>query len=308
MGKELFTVMAVFITLFLFGMFILRAGLLQIGVEKVQTLLLKATDSAWKGLIAGTLITALFQSSSVVMVLLVGLVAAGVISFRQTIGVILGTNIGSCFTLELVAFQLSDLAVPLLLFGLILLMFKSAASYTAGCVSFGIGCIFLAMTGLESLADPLASFPVTHHFFQWTNDSHLTGIGVGAIVTTIIQSSTATIGMAMGFIQDQGLSIESGIAIMLGANIGTCLTAYIASIGAGHTARLVAHAHIWLNLFGAVLFYPLIPYLADVSYLLAKTASVQLAHASTLYNIACSLLVLPFTAKFAQFVERVAKG
>lgn len=102
--------------------------------------------------------------------------------------------------------------------------------------------------------------------------------------------------------------MESGIAIMLGANIGTCLTAYIASIGAGHTARLVAHAHIWLNLLGAVLFYALIPYLADVSYLLAKTASVQLAHASTLYNIACSLLVLPFTAKFAQFVEHVAKG
>ncbi|MBM7838088.1 phosphate:Na+ symporter [Alkalihalobacillus xiaoxiensis] len=307
MAKELFSLLAVFIALFLFGIYILRAGLIQTGTSKAQALLLKATSSPLKGLIVGIFITALFQSSSVVTVLLVGLVAAGLIQFRQTIGVILGANIGSCFTLELVAFKMTDLAIPLLVVGLVCLAFSKSLLYKIGCVSFGIGCIFLAMNGFESLAAPLSSFPLTHQFFEWTNHHHLTGITVGAIVTTIIQSSTATIGMAMGFIEGQGLTMESGVAIMLGANIGTCLTAYIASIGAGKSARLVAHAHIWLNLLGALLFYPLIAFLAHFVSLLADTASMQLAHASTIYNIVCSLLVLPFAYLFARFVERIAQ-
>ncbi len=306
MGKELFSLLAVFITLFLFGIYILRAGLLQTGIDRVKITLLKMTSSPLKGLIAGMIFTALFQSSSVVTVLLVGLVATGLLHFKHTIGVILGANIGSCFTLELIAFEMTNLAIPLLVIGLLFLIIPKQLWYALGCVSFGIGCIFLAMDGLASLTEPLSSFSITHEFFQWTNSSHFAGITVGAIMTTIVQSSTATIGMAMSFIKSQGLTMESGVAIMLGANIGTCLTAYIASIGAGASARLVAHAHIWLNLLGALLFYPLIAFLAHFSSLLADTTSLQLAHASTIYNIVCSLLVLPFAYAFARFVERIA--
>ncbi|WP_059102667.1 Na/Pi symporter [Shouchella shacheensis] len=304
MVQELFTLLAVFVALFLFGMFIMRAGLYNLGKERFHDVLVKLTDSAWKGLIVGTVITAVFQSSSAVMVMAVGLVATGYLTFRQTIGVILGTNIGSCLTLEIIAFDLSSYILPLLIGGVILLLFPRQLTYCLGCVSFGIACIFIAMNGLESLAEPVASFPFTHSFFTWTNDHYLGGIALGGLMTAIIQSSTGTIAIAMGFIQDQVLSLNSGVAIMLGANIGTCLTAYMASIGAGKSARMVAHAHIWLNIFGVLLFFPLIDFLAHVSSLLAASSSLQLAHASTIFNIICSLLVLPFVRYFAAFVER----
>jgi len=305
--KEFLSLLIVFIALFLFGIYILRSGLLQVGTTKIKTILLKTTDSPFKGLIVGILITMLFQSSSVVTVLLVGLVAASLMKFTHSIGVILGANIGSCFTLELIAFNVTDFALPLIAIGFICLLFTRSSLYIIGCVTFGIGCIFLSMNGLETLAEPLRTLPVTEYFFQWTNDHYLAGISVGAIVTTIIQSSTATIGIAMSFIEGLSLTSESGVAIMLGANIGTCFTAYIASIGAGKTARLVAHAHIWLNLLGAVLFYPFIEFLAHFSSLLSESPSVQLAHASTIYNVVCSLLVLPFAGSFARFVQFLAR-
>ncbi|RQW19973.1 Na/Pi cotransporter family protein [Bacillus sp. C1-1] len=308
MVKEFLSLLIVFIALFLFGIYILRSGLLQVGTSTVKAILIKTTNSPLKGLIVGILITMLFQSSSVVTVLLVGLVAAGFIQFRHSTGVILGANIGSCFTLELIAFNVTDLAVPLLVIGFLCLLLSHSSFYVIGCVLFGVGCIFLSMNGLEGLAEPLRTLPLTEHFFMWTNDHYVAGISVGAIMTTIIQSSTATIGIAMSFIEGMSLTSESGVAIMLGANIGTCFTAYIASIGAGKTARLVAHAHIWLNLLGAILFYPFIDFLAHFSSLLSDSLSVQLAHASTIYNIICSLLVLPFANRFARFVQFFARS
>ncbi|SDC30914.1 Na/Pi symporter [Shouchella lonarensis] len=305
MGQEWFSLIVVFITLFLFGMFILRSGLMQIGARRLQPILLRATDSAWKGLIIGTVITAIFQSSTIVMIMVVGFVATQLLTFRHTIGIILGTNIGSCFTLELIAFRLTDLAVPLIGLGIFFLLFPKKILYCLGSIFFGVGAIFLAMHGLETLATPLAAEPMTHTFFHWTNAHALSGIVVGAVMTMIVQSSTATIAMAMSFIQDSALNMASGIAIMLGANIGTCLTAYIASIGASKAARLVAYAHIWLNLLGAIAFFPLIGFLAHISSLLAESTSMQLAHASVIYNVICSLVVLPFAHIFARFIERI---
>lgn len=305
MFKELFSLLAVFIALFLFGMVIMRAGLFQVGQEKFQRILHKLTDSAWKGLLVGAVASAILQSSSAIIVMTVGLVATGLLAFRHSIGIILGANIGTTLTTELLAFHLSIFIVPLLILGLILLLLPSSKAYSLGCLSFGLACIFIAMDGLETLAYPLASIPSIHSFFELTNEHQLVGIGVGTILTTIIQSSTATTAIAMGFMNDNLLSLPAGIAIMLGANIGTCVTAYLASVGAGKSAKLVAYANIWLNVFGVLLFIPLIGWLGAVASSLTSVPMIQLAHASLIFNVICSFVMLPFVTVFARFIEHI---
>ncbi|WP_017728407.1 Na/Pi symporter [Halalkalibacterium ligniniphilum] len=303
MAKELFSLFAVFISLFLFGITIMRTGLLNLGQQKVKEYLIQMVDTPFKGLLIGTIITAILQSSSAVMVITVGFVAAGYLNFRQSIGLILGTNIGTCLTTELIALNLSFFIFPMLFIGFLLLFIPKLWAYCLGCVSFGLGCVFIAMNGLETLAYPLASLPFTHPLFTLTNEHELIGVGIGVIIAAIIQSSTATTAIAMGFMNEHILSLTAGIAIMLGSNIGTGFTAFLASIGSVKSARLVAFAHIWLNIIGVVLFFPLIGLFSSFVSTLASLPSTQLAHASTLFNMICSILMLPFINRFASFIE-----
>nr|WP_275980254.1 Na/Pi symporter [Halalkalibacter alkaliphilus] len=301
--KELFSLLAVFIALFLFGMVVMRAGLFQIGQAKFKKVLHRLTDSAWKGLVVGAIATAILQSSSAIIIMTVGLVATGLLAFRHSIGIILGANIGTTMTTELLALDLSMLIVPLLVIGLVTLVIPNQKTYSLGCLSFGLACIFIAMDGLETLAYPLSSIPSIHSFFDLTNEHQLVGIGIGTVLTAIIQSSTATTAIAMGFMTDNVLNLPAGIAIMLGANIGTCVTAYLASIGSGRSAKLVAYANIWLNVFGVLFFFPLIGWLSTLASSLTPIPMMQLAHASLIFNVICSIILLPFVTYFSKFVE-----
>ncbi|MBU8905638.1 Na/Pi symporter [Desertibacillus haloalkaliphilus] len=305
MIQDLFTLFAVFIAVFLFGMTIMRTGLANMTGEKFKKLLLQMTDSPWKGLLVGTIVTAILQSSSAVMIMTVGLVAAGYITFKQSIGIILGTNIGTVLTTEIIAFDLSALIFPLLLLGILFLVINKHLTYCLGCISFGLGCIFVAMQGLEKLAYPLASLPFAHSFFELTNENQLLGVGVGTALSAIIQSSTATTAITMGFMNENMLALHAGIAIMLGANIGTCFTAFLASVGSNHAAKLVAFAHIWLNIIGVLLFLPFVEWLSSISSSLTSIPNLQLAHASTIFNIICSLVVLPFVGWFAKMITKI---
>ncbi|WP_100406748.1 Na/Pi symporter [Bacillus solitudinis] len=305
MFKELFSLFVVFIALFLFGMIVMRIGLIQLGQKKLKDNLYKLTSSPWRGLLVGAVATALLQSSSAIMVITVGLVAAGFLSFRQSIGIVLGSNVGTTVTTEIISFDLSSLIIPMLVIGLVMLLMPTIIAYGIGCLAFGLSCIFIAMDGLEQLAYPLASLPIIHSFFELTNEYNLIGLGIGTLLTAIIQSSTATTAITMGFMNDHILELHSGIAIMLGANIGTCITAYLASIGSGSAARLVAYSHIWLNLIGVLLFFPLIQGLSSLSISLTSIPMMQLAHASLIFNISCSLIMLPFVHYFALFIERL---
>lgn len=301
--KELFSLLAVFIALFLFGMVVMRAGLFHLGQANFQKVLYRLTNSAWKGMIVGAIATAILQSSSAIIIMTVGLVATGLLSFRHSIGIILGANIGTTMTTELLALDLSMFIVPLLLIGLLSLLLPSTRAYSIGCLTFGLACIFIAMDGLETLAYPLASIPSIHSFFDLTNEHELLGIGIGTVLTAIIQSSTATTAIAMGFMSDNVLTLEAGIAIMLGANVGTCVTAYLASVGSGRSAKLVAYANIWLNIFGVLLFIPLIGWLSAFASSLTPAPMLQLAHASLIFNVICSIVMLPLVTYFAKFVE-----
>lgn len=299
MIKEIMLPLAVGLALFLFGMQVMRIGLTNLAGDRLKEGLVKFTKTPSHGLIVGTLATALVQSSSAITVLTIGLVNARLINFPQTVGIILGANIGTSLTTELIALNITDFAVPMLVAGTFAWLTRHHLTRCIGLFFAGFGCIFLGMETMQVIIYPLK----TAGFFEQmllSSSTPLIGIATGTIITAVIQSSSATTAMVMGLIEGSVVPLELGIAITLGANIGTCLTAWIASIGGLPAAKQVAWTHILLNLFGTLLFIPLIPLLADISIYLTPIPAIQIAHAQTIFNLACSIIALPFVKYLAR--------
>lgn len=295
----------IFIGLFILGMSILRHGLFQLSGGKLKLWLSRFTDAVWKSFIAGIFITCLLQSSSAVMIITIGLISAKMLTFTQSIGIILGTNIGTTITTELITFDIEAFLVPMTIIAIILLFFQRVTLQSIGIILLGISFVFLAMRGFESLAFSLKQIGVIDILLAHLHNSHLLSILAGTVLTGIIQSSTATAGIIMGFLSTGVVNINTATAIMLGSNIGTCADALIASVGCGKEAKLTAYAHIWLNVIGVLAFYPFIDWLSETGERLAETAEVQLAHISVLFNVICSLLVLPFANSFAKLIVKI---
>ncbi|WLD92130.1 Na/Pi symporter [Alkalihalobacillus sp. AL-G] len=302
---EIVSLFGVYLMIFLFGMTVMRLGLNTASQHTFKKMLLKYTNTPWKGFLLGILITAIVQSSSAVMVILVGLVAANLMSFRQSIGIILGTNIGTTITTEIISFDLDQLILPFVLVGALCIFIKGRAFFCTGCAVFGLGCMFLAMNGFESLANPITSLSWIQHFLQMTNNHIFYGLGLGTAMTAIIQSSTATTAIIMALMNENILSLSSGITILLGANIGTCVTALLASIGTIREAKFVAMAHIWVNLFGVAFFLPFLNLFSELINVLTYLPDVQIAHASVIFNVISSLLLLPCAGILASFITKI---
>ncbi|WP_080844967.1 Na/Pi symporter [Cytobacillus gottheilii] len=294
-----------FIGLFIFGMFILRTGLFNLSGKSVNKWLAFFTGSPWKGMLTAIILTAVLQSSSALMIITIGLVSARMLTFPQSIGIILGTNIGTTFTTELITFEIESLLIPFALIGAAAAIFPQNAIRSSGFAFLGISAVFAAMRGFEDLAFSLKENVYVNHILLALDDYHLYSVLAGIIITAVIQSSTATTGIIMGFMSAGLMDLDTGIAIMLGSNIGTCADAYLASIGAGKAAKLTAYAHIWLNCAGVALFYPFISLLANTGSELSSSLDTQLAHISVLFNVLTSLLVLPFSTQFASFIEKL---
>lgn len=293
------------IGVFIYGMTLLRLGLFNLSAHSLKLWLTKLTDTPWKGLLAGIVITCILQSSSAVMVITIGLISARLLTFPQSIGIILGTNIGTTLTTVLITFDLERFLVPLAICGAILILMRKRKLRSIGLIIFGIASVFTSMNGFERLAGPLSSIEFVHHLLLHLDDSYLYSILTGTFITAIIQSSTATTGIIMGFLTNRVVQLDTGIAIMLGSNIGTCVTAFIAAIGAGREARLSAYAHIWLNIIGVIAFYPFISLLSTIGVQLASEVDTQLAYIGVLFNVISSLLVLPFATSFGVLVMKV---
>lgn len=294
-----------FILLFIFGMTLLRTGLFNASAKSLERWLVRLTSTPVRGLLVGTVVTGILQSSSAVMVITIGLISARVMTFRQSIGIILGTNIGTTFTTEFITFDIDSLLVPMAIIGTVLIFFRSTKVRSLGTIFLGLAFIFTAMKGFEFLVTPVANLSFMSQTIEMLNNSYLYSVVAGIVITGIIQSSTATTGIVMGFLTGNVFGIDTGIAMMLGANIGTCVTGYIASIGSGHESKLCAFAHIWLNLVGVVIFYPFISLLADLSTFLSEKPATQLAHISVIFNCITSILVVPFARQFGDFIVRM---
>ncbi|WP_407867950.1 Na/Pi cotransporter family protein [Paenibacillus sp. P36] len=307
------------LVLFLFGMKLMETALQRWAGPRLQLWLERFTRTPVRGLVIGTVLTAALQSSTAITVIAIGLVGAGVLTFPRTLGVILGTNIGTCLTTELIGLSLGGIGVPILLVSAAIWMASwlagplppSAAQgqepaaaaggrewlrsvrYGALAVA-GFSLVLLGIEIMQTIGPALQSRGLFAWFVTEAKQSLLWGIIAGAAVTALVHSSAAVIAMAMGLAAIQGIPVELGIAITIGANVGTCVTALIAGMSSSRAGRYVAWSHILLNIGGAILFYPFIHQLVSLSALLADDASSQIARSQTIFNVVCSLIALPF--------------
>ncbi|CAJ1003243.1 MULTISPECIES: Na/Pi cotransporter family protein [Brevibacillus] len=291
------------LSFFLLGMYVMRTGFQNLAGKKMADWLGRFTRTPVHSFWVGLLSTMVLQSSSAVTVLTIGLTHAGMISFSQTVGIILGTNVGTTITTELIALRLETFAVPMLLVGVALWLMPRRLTRCIGLVVAGFGLIFLGIDTMQVMAKPLEQSDAFRSLFLESRHSVWIGLITGMVFTALIHSSSATTAITMGLMSHQVLSMETALAIVLGANIGTCFTAIIASIGTNAASRQVAWCHTLFNLVGALAFLPFLSQLAMVSSLLTDSPSMRIAHAQTLFNVVCSLAALPFTRQIAAAVQ-----
>ncbi|MCS1350455.1 Na/Pi cotransporter family protein [Mechercharimyces sp. CAU 1602] len=303
--KEILIPLATGLTIFLFGMQLIRMGLQELAGDHMRRVIRTFTRTPVHGFITGTLSTAVLQSSSMVTVLTIGFVHSGFLTFPQSIGVILGTNIGTTLTTEILTLNIEDFALPLILFGASMRLFPNKVWANIGLSMAGFGCIFLGMEAIQWIAEPLKERGLVDWMLFDNHSPVWSGILVGTLLTAIIQSSSASIAMTMGFFATGLIPLPFALAIILGSNIGTCITGLIAAIGTIRPAQQVAVAHLILNVGGAILFAPLIDWFAAYTTQLQLEPASQIAHFQTIYNVLCSLIVLPFATPFARLITTI---
>lgn len=306
MLKEIIIPLGVGIAIFFFGLEIMRIGLNRIAGKKMEEWLSRFTKTPLLGFITGMIATSIVQSSSAITVITVGLVNARLLTYRQSIGIVLGSNVGTAVTVQLIALSLDDYVVPLIFIGLILWLIPKPTIRFTGLSIGGFSLLFIGLKVISTIAAPIANQPGFQAWFASMGENLMLSVLIGALFTAVIQSGTATIAIAMAFVEGGLIPLASSIAIVLGANLGTCFTAYLASLGGEKSGKLVAYAHIMLNLLGIILFLPFINLLTLATLYLSHDPSVQVAHAQTLFNFISSIVVLPFAHQFGMWVERIA--
>ncbi|MES9854574.1 MAG: Na/Pi cotransporter family protein [Candidatus Thiodiazotropha sp. L084R] len=314
MGMKLFGGLA----LFLFGMEQMADALKAVAGERMKGILAKLTSNKVMGAATGAFITAVIQSSSVTTVLVVGFITAGLMTFTQSIGVIMGANIGTTITAQIVAFKVTKAALLMIGIGFSMLFIsKQDRIKQYGGMIMGLGLVFFGMSVMSDAMKPLRTYqPFLDLMISM--ESPLIGILVAAAFTGLIQSSSATTGIVIVMASQGFITLPAGIALAFGANIGTCVTAMLASIGKPREAVRAAMVHVIFNVLGVLLWIAFIPQLAEfvvsfspahpelsgIERLGAETPR-QIANAHTVFNIANTLIFIWFTSQFARVVERL---
>jgi phosphate:Na+ symporter len=294
------------LALFLYGMEKMSGGMKRSAGNRMRTILAALTRNRVIGLLVGAFVTMVIQSSSATTVMLVSFVQAGLMSFTQSLGVILGADIGTTVTAQLIAFKLTDYALLMIAIGFGLQMFASKeAVRNAGEVILGFGILFFGMKLMSDAMSPLRSLPAFIDMMREL-EHPLLGLAVGAGFTALVQSSSATTGILIVLAQQGLLTLEAGIPILFGANIGTCITAALAAIGTSREAKRVALAHVVFKVAGVLLFIFWIPAFADLVRAFGARyhfdTARQIANAHTLFNVSLGLVFLPLTGLFARLV------
>ncbi|MGD8189019.1 Na/Pi cotransporter family protein [Brevibacillus ginsengisoli] len=291
------------LSFFLFGMYAMRAGFHSLAGKQMESVLLRFTRTPVHSFFSGLFSTFALQSSSAVTVLTISLTQAGIIGFAQTVGIILGTNVGTTVTTELIALRLEDFAVPILLIGVALWLMPNRIQRSIGLILGGFGLVFLGIDTMQVMAKPLEHSETFRTLFLESSHSIWIGLVTGIIFTALIHSSSATTAITMSLITHQIFTMETALAIVLGSNVGTCFTAIIASIGTNSASRQVAWLHTLFNLAGALVFLPFLTQLASISAWITSDPSMQIAHSQTIFNLVCSLVALPFAKQIGRFIQ-----
>lgn len=307
------------LALFLYGMTQLGSGLEKLSGGRMEKTLEKLTDNVFKSVALGALITAAVQSSSATTVIVVGLVNAGILKLRQAIGVIMGANIGTTITAHILRlsdissdnfllnlFKPTTIAPVAAIVGLLLLMTsKKASRKDCGQIFLGFGILFTGMFKMEGSVRGLQSLPQFAEMFASLKNPVL-GVLVGALVTGIIQSSSASVGILQALSSTGVISFSAAFPIIMGQNIGTCVTPLLAGIGASKNAKRTAMVHLYFNIIGTVIFLAatyIIQYTVGFPFWDDPIGRGGIANFHTIFNITVTLLFIPFTG----LLERLAR-
>ncbi len=304
------------LALFLFGMEQMADALKAVAGERMKTILAKLTTNRFMGAATGAFVTAVIQSSSVTTVLVVGFITAGLMSMSQSIGVIMGANIGTTITAQIVAFKVTKAALLMVGIGFSMLFAsKNERTKQYGAMLMGLGLVFYGMSVMSDAMKPLRTYqPFLDLMIQMENP--IVGILIAAAFTGLIQSSSATTGIVIVMAGQGFITLPAGIALAFGANIGTCVTAMLASIGKPREAVRAAIVHVMFNVAGVLVWVGLIGWLANIVTSISPTypelsgierlgaeTPRQIANAHTIFNVANTVIFIWFTTQTAKLVE-----
>lgn len=299
------------LALFLYGMQLMGEGLQKAAGARLQKVLEALTELPVLGVLLGASVTAVLQSSSATTVMVVGLVNAGLMNLRQAFGVVMGANIGTTITAQLIAFKLTDYVMLILAIGFAFHAFGTRQRVRQiGEVLLGFGILMLGMHLMGQAVVPLREYKGFVVFIQNFSAHPFLGLGVGILMTVVIQSSSATVGILMAMAGQGLIPLEGAIPVLLGDNIGTCITAVLATIRANLNAKRVALSHVLFNLIGSLIFVLLLDYFLRFVLAVSPENNIarQIANAHTAFNVINTLLFLPFAGKFTDFVASLLPG
>jgi len=292
------------LALLLYGIQLAGDALQRVAGGRLRTLLTALARHRLLAVLGGAAITVLLQSSAATTLMLIGFVSAGLMAFRQTLGVILGADIGTTLTVQLLAFRVTDWAPLLVGLGVATMVVAGRRVLKdLGRAVLGFGLVYLGLRLIMDGAAPLRASPLALELLAAVTDRPVVAVLVAAAVSALVASSAATLGLTLGLASQGLVALPGAVAIVLGANIGTCATALMASVRSTAEARRVAVAHIAFKVLGAALALPLIdPFAAAVAMTAADPAR-RIANAHTLFNVGISLLFLPFAPLAARAIE-----
>jgi len=303
------------LAVFLFGMGQLASGLKALAGDRMRAVLARLTANRFIGALSGAFVTAVIQSSSVTTVLVVGFISAGLMTLTQSVGVIMGANVGTTLTAQIIAFRIADEALLFVATGFALLMLgRGDVVKQAGTAVFGLGLVFLGMALMGETMAPLREYPPFIAAMAHLRNP-VVGIVIGALFTALVQSSSATTGLVIVLAASGFVSLPAGIALALGANIGTCVTAVLASIGRPRVAVRAALVHVLFNVAGVLLWLGFIDQLAALAAAVSPTSETlaglakkaaetprQIANAHTIFNLINTFVFIGFAGVFARLV------
>ena len=283
--------------LFLYGMNLMGEGLQKAAGEKLKKIIELLTSNRFMGVLVGVFVTAIIQSSSATTVMVVGFVNAGIMQLTQAIGVIMGANIGTTVTAQLVSFELTQLAPAAVGIGMVIYLFASKEkSKQLAEILIGFGILFIGMDFMKDAVKPLREFPAFREMLVGFGSNTFLGIFMGFAMTVILQSSSAAMGILLALSSEGLLPLSSALPILYGQNIGTCVTAILSSIGATRNAKRAAIVHLTFNILGTLIFAVILskPTIALVTKMNATDVTRQIANVHTLFNIINVVILFPF--------------
>ncbi|MDT2604501.1 Na/Pi cotransporter family protein [Enterococcus dongliensis] len=299
--------------IFLFGIKYLGDGLQKAAGNRLREILNRFTSTPFRAVLAGIIVTGLIQSSSGTTVLAVGLVSAGFMTLKQAIGVIMGANVGTTVTAFIIGFNLSEYALPIIGTGAILLFFaKRSSLQSIGQILFGFGALFYGLKLMGGAMDPLKDLPQFNELMIRVSHHPVLGVGIGTLLTMVLQSSSATIGILQQLYMQGSVTLTAALPILFGDNIGTTITAIIACLGASIAAKRTAASHVIFNLVGAIIFTLLLGPFTQLVTLFAQSLglnpAMQIAFAHGLFNISNLAIQFWFIAQIEFLVKKIVPG